>query len=177
MLHRMSDPDRYRVVYSAPFGSTLFLALGASIMIPFGALLLAGLVFGVPKLLVDLVHERHADTLASLRAIGSAVIVIGFGGFLTYALLRHGVGSLIDLVGARRVVEGEVTARRVARGTRGVTRYVTVCDEVAVADESAYAEAFLGRRVRMRFGRFERQIVELAVPRFVVDVEERPGRP
>lgn len=158
------DAPRFRTVYAASAGTWLFQMLGAVLMLPFGALLAGGLTFGGREVLALMLAEASRDPWSLLRTIPLSLFGGAFGLFLTYALLRHGGGSLLDALGAKRSLSGEVEARRIARGTRGgAQRYLRIAGEEIRCPRAPYEHASEGKRVRVRFGRFERELDRLEI--------------
>ena len=154
---------RYRVLYEAPFTATLMRFFGALIMLPFGLLIASGLVFGGPKNVVDIYTEGRREVTTLLMNVPTALFSLAFGLFLTYALLRHGGGSLFDLFGARTTVIGRLERKWTGRGGKGGLRYfIAVAGEQIEVSKAAYDIAREGMSVRATCGRFERDLTELA---------------
>jgi hypothetical protein len=160
----MSDGPRYRTVYTAPAGVRMFQLFGALIMLPFGALVSGALVVGGADAAGRVLTEGDRDPWSLLRAVPLLLFGALFGLFLAYALLRHGFGSLLDAFGAARTLTGEIEARRIARGTKsGEQRYVRVAGEEIKCPRVPFDRALEGTRVRVRFGRFERELSSLEI--------------
>lgn len=132
-------------------------------MTPFGVLIAGGVVIGARDLVPSIAREWARDPWSLARTIPLSVLVGAFGTFLAYALVRHGSGGLLDALGAQRTLEGIVEARRTVRGTKGATRYIRVAGEEITVAQAPFDRAHEGTRVRVRFGRFERELTELAV--------------
>lgn len=148
------------------FGWALFDVFGAVVMIPFGMFMLAGATVPVVTgqgFVADVVRYWSAGRHGA--AAGTAVVVVLveiFALWLGWVLLRSGAGMGLDLLGARRTVEGTVTERRtVSTGKGGVTYCATVAGESLRPSGSAYKLLVEGERVRVQFGRFERAVYKL----------------
>lgn len=156
---------RWRLAWSRGVGWALLDLLGAVVMVPFGLVVLGGatvpLLMGVPfaRIAQEWSAGRH------LAAAGWALALVpteAFGLFLAYALLKSGGGGLLDLMGVRRTVEGEVSERHTVRTGKGGTLYcATVAGEALLPSGDAWSLLREGTRVRVQFGRFERAVYRL----------------
>jgi hypothetical protein len=154
----------YRTVYRASIGVSLFQIVGALIMVPFGVLIAAGLVVGGLDLAERLREEVARDPWSLVRTVPLVLLTAAFGLFLAYALLRHGIGGLLDALGVQRSLEGVIEERRTARGSKGgMQRYIRVTGVEIKVQKEPFDRARDGLRVRVRFGRFERELTELAI--------------
>lgn len=154
---------RYRVLYEAPFTATLMRFFGALLMLPFGLFIAVSLVLGGPRAVGDVYTEARGDITTLLMNVPMALFTLAFSLFLTYALVRHGGGSLIDLFGARSTLVGTLERKWTARGGKGGMRYfIEVAGEPIEVRKPAYDIAREGTSVRATCGRCERDLTELA---------------
>jgi len=161
-----SNEDPWRQVWRASWGHALYHLVGAVIMLPFGLLLAAGVVGGTLVSGPQAVGELAGRGFAGLGAGLMMLFGVLFGAFLAYALLRHGGAMALDLLGARRTVEGPVEACGTFRGSKGgVTYWIELQGVHITVPAEAYALANKGALVRARCGRFERELTALWLPR------------
>ncbi len=159
--------DRWQLVWSRGAAWVLFDVMGMLMMLPFGAVLLAGatvpLVLGVP---FAEIARRWGDG-RHLAAVGSAlglVVAEAFGLWLAWVLLKSGGGMGLDLLVTRRIAEGTVSdLRTIPTGKGGVMYCATVAGEALQPSGAAYEQLCKTGTARVQFGRFERAVYRIWV--------------
>ncbi len=157
--------DRWQLVWSRGVGWVFFDVMGALMMVPFGAVLLAGatvpIVMGLP---FAEIARRWGDGrhLAAVGSVLGMVVAEVFGLWLAWVLLKSGGGMGLDLLITRRIAEGTVSdLRTIPTGKGGVMYCATVAGEALHPSGGAFERLREGEQVRVQFGRFERAVYRI----------------
>lgn len=151
---------KWRERYRAGVGASAWNLLGASIQLPFGAILLASASYIGVLSTSELMARTHGWEL--VKSLGLLVFPVVFGLALGAVLAWYGFAMLADGLGARRTVTGTIERRTVHPGkavSYSVVVYSVVVKEALVwVPREVYQSLREGMRVKLECGRFERKL-------------------
>lgn len=161
----MSTPDaNWRVTYAAPADTRRELFFRALLVLPLSLLPLGAFAWFVRQAAAG-EYRLHDDfgnfqVVELLIAVLFVAVTLLFGGALAWS----GVSSLLDGLGAERTAEGPVKALEAYRFGNRTTWSMRVGGHYVVLPRLAFEQLREGQHVRVKLGRFRRELYELSRP-------------